>query len=72
MPFPSASLDYAGGGCGVAVIPLGPAPARLSWAAATALSSISLRIASPAQVRDWVDVRFPLELLGVCIVLAMA
>ena len=56
----------------LAVIPLGPAPARLSWAAATALSSISLRIASPAQVRDWVDVRFPLELLGVCIVLAMA
>ena len=41
-----------------------------AWAAVTVASSIALRVASPSRVRDWVDVRLPLEAAVVGAVLA--
>lgn len=41
--------------------PLGPFPARACWAGVTVVSSVSLRVLAPAQVRDWVDARFAVE-----------
>lgn len=45
----------------LAVIPALPAPERFAWAGATALSTLALRAAAPARVRDWVDASFALE-----------
>lgn len=39
----------------------GPRAACTAWALVTAASSIALRIARPAHLRDWVDARFPAE-----------
>lgn len=47
--------------CAIAVVPVGPQKPRLVWAAVTIVSSLWLRLASPARVRDWVDVRFGFE-----------
>jgi len=47
-------------------LPLWP---RLAWAAVTAASSLTLWFASPARVRDWVDVRFAWEAIVVGVVL---
>jgi hypothetical protein len=49
----------------------GPARARLLWAAATAASSIALRLWRPARVRDVVDARFAVEAVVVSALLAV-
>ncbi len=43
---------------------------RLGWAAVTIVSSVGLRLISPARLRDWVDVRVALEAAVVAAVLA--
>lgn len=43
------------------LIPALPPWARVGWAAVTVASSITLRLASPARLRDWVDARFAVE-----------
>lgn len=53
----------------IALVPILPAPARLAWAGVTAASSIVLRLAAPARVRDWVDARLPIESAMVAAVL---
>jgi 4-hydroxybenzoate polyprenyltransferase len=44
-------------------IPIGPWPARLAWALVTIASSLALRWPNPRRLRDWVDARFPIEVL---------
>lgn len=48
-----------------------PGPARLAWAAVTVASSVSLRLAAPTRVRDWVDARLPMEAASVAVILAL-
>ncbi|MGE3108949.1 MAG: hypothetical protein AB7N65_03175 [Vicinamibacterales bacterium] len=55
----------------LALIPVSPAPARLAWAAVTVVSSVSLRLAAPLRVRDWVDARLPMETACVAVILAL-
>ncbi|MGH7133803.1 MAG: hypothetical protein ACREJO_17885, partial [Phycisphaerales bacterium] len=55
----------------LAVVPLGPARVRVAWAIATAVTSIALRGARPAKVRDWVDGRFAAEAAAVSVFLAL-
>ena len=55
----------------VVLIPVLPAPARLAWAAVTVASSVALRLAAPARVRDWVDARLPMEAASVAVILAL-
>ena len=52
------------------LIPALPANARLAWAAVTVASSVSLRLAAPTRVRDWVDARLPIEAALVAVILA--
>lgn len=48
-----------------------PLAARLAWAVVTAISTLVLRASSPAHVRDWVDLRLPLESLAVGAILLL-
>ncbi|MCC6428255.1 MAG: hypothetical protein IT435_15720 [Phycisphaerales bacterium] len=56
---------------GLVLIPVLPAPARLAWAAVTVVSSVSLRLAAPVRVRDWVDARLPMETACVAVILVL-
>ena len=60
-------LALAAGG-----FPTVPAVAMWCWAGVTVVSSIALRWAAPAQVRDWVDARFALEAIVTWFVLSFA
>ena len=53
-------------------VPLGPLPARLTWAACTIVSSVWLRVAAPESTRDWVDSRFAFEAVAATLVLRSA
>ncbi|MFO0830949.1 MAG: hypothetical protein U0637_03790 [Phycisphaerales bacterium] len=57
-------LILAAGLAAMACAPGAPRRALLSWATVTACSSIALRAAAPADLRDWVDARFTLEALA--------
>lgn len=46
-----------------------PAAAMMCWAGVTVVSSVVLRVAAPAKVRDWVDARFAIEAGAVSLVL---
>lgn len=61
-----------GAAAALVVIPVLPWWPRMAWASVTVISSITLRIAAPARVRDWVDARLALEALVVAIVLAVS
>ena len=54
----------AGSVVALALLPVGPALARAAWAVVTVGSSASLRMASPARVRDWVDLRFAADAIA--------
>lgn len=54
----------------LAVVPIGPLRPRLAWAAVTVVSTLSLRLSSPAHIRDAVDLRFAIEAVVVSLVLA--
>lgn len=51
----------------LALVPVGPGEWRLAWALITVVSSVGLRIAAPARVRDWVDARFGAEAVAAAI-----
>jgi 4-hydroxybenzoate polyprenyltransferase len=53
------------------MIPVVPLPARLAWAAVTVVSSVTMRVAGPARVRDWVDARFSVEAAVVAAILCL-
>jgi 4-hydroxybenzoate polyprenyltransferase len=54
------------------LIPALPVWARMGWALVTVISSVSLRMASPARLRDWVDARFAVEAALVALILCLA
>lgn len=55
----------------LAAIPMLPLWPRLAWAGVTVVSSVALRAAAPARVRDWVDARLAMEAAVVAAVLAV-
>lgn len=54
----------------LALTPILHLDARLAWAGVTVISSLALRLAAPARVRDWVDARLPMEAAVVTLILS--
>ncbi|MGA2233242.1 MAG: hypothetical protein ABSH22_20255 [Tepidisphaeraceae bacterium] len=61
-------------GAAAALVTIGALPLlpRLAWAGVTVVSSITLRVARPARLRDWVDARFAMEAAVVWGILCLA
>lgn len=55
----------------LALIPIGPAPARLAWAAASAVSALGLVVVRPDSLRDPVDLSLGLEAGCVAVILTV-
>jgi 4-hydroxybenzoate polyprenyltransferase len=54
------------------MVPIVPLWVRLSWAGVTIVSSLTMRLAAPIRVRDWVDARFVAEAVVVTVILCLA
>jgi len=55
----------------LAIIPIGPSPARLAWAATSAISTASIWASRPALLRNPIDISLGLEAAAVAIILAI-
>lgn len=61
----TASVMRVAVGVALIALPLGDRRAAVAWGVVTIVSTVILRVCDPRRVRDWTDLRFPLEAAAV-------